>query len=629
MDFLFRVKGLVFFIEVFIKSSIICGVALLLVYALRKQSASIRHFILSVSIIGLLILPVTIINDSGWNTGIPSIHTEQTIDKASVNPLPHLSTSNRYTAIQPTFQTGKTPVVVSDITKEKASLSKFFRASIPYTLIILWTIGIIFCISILTIGIYGTSYLTRKGVTMDRYPWKQLVSFFLDLTPMRRKVRVIKSPRCNVPMTCGVISPVVVVPHESEKWTLEQCSSVLFHELSHVKRKDFLVRIISRFTCALYWFNPICWEVYRSLKREQEKACDEMVLKLGVKPSMYASHLLEMRRTIEKNTMFPTAAIGIADPSEFKDRLLNILKKQINLKEVKMKTKIFIVLIGLMVILFIGSAKANPLISSEPVTDEKTQANLQELENLVKKLEIQKIDVEKTIDERIKAIGNLNEKEIDAQTKQLELKLKKTLEQLNSISMRIDNEAEKADEKDEDAFRKLEDSLMKMEEELDTKIEKMEELHEKFFEKQDQMEAEQMKHYQGQARKMELEMKELEKKALEMHLQSKQLEKEAKLLAEKQKNVSAEESKKFELEMKKMEMESRKLEEMARKLEKEAEKKALESEKLDEELEEIEPPDNIEEPEPLKPATTVQPPLPPQQPSKVSEEKKNEKQSEN
>jgi len=150
---------------------------------------------------------------------------------------------------------------------------------------------------------------------------------------------------------------------------MEQCSSALFHELSHVKRRDFLVRLLARVSCSIYWFNPLCWLAFRKLKREQEKACDEMVLKIGIKPSTYASHLLQMKLNIEKERYMPAAALAMADRTEFKDRLVSILKKQLNIKEVPMKTKMCLAIIGIFFIALIATAK--PVTPSNLPDEEK------------------------------------------------------------------------------------------------------------------------------------------------------------------------------------------------------------------------------------------------------------------
>ncbi|MCK7483413.1 MAG: M56 family metallopeptidase [Candidatus Moduliflexus flocculans] len=82
-----------------------------------------------------------------------------------------------------------------------------------------------------------------------------------------------------MPLTWGWRKPVVLFPAGADAWTEDERSSALFHELSHIKRADFLVMLLVRTSLALYWWNPLCWVAYRELLKEQEIACDELVLR--------------------------------------------------------------------------------------------------------------------------------------------------------------------------------------------------------------------------------------------------------------------------------------------------------------------------------------------------------------
>ncbi len=610
MDFLLHAKGFVLFAELFIKSSLICSLVLILIRLFPKQSAAFRHIVLGVAVIGLLILPFTLAFGPGWNTGIPQLQPQSTVEKTvNTDFKPTHRTRHKILSL-PSERTALSVPIAQPKTVIWQSLGK----NASYGLIFIWVLGIVFFIAIVFIGIYGTSRLTRKGVPVEGYPWKQLLLFFLSLSPMRRKVRVIQSARCVVPMTCGLISPAVVVPHQSAAWSFEQCSSVLFHELAHVKRHDFPVRILARLTCALYWFNPLCWEVYRTLKREQEKACDEMVIQIGIKPSRYASHLLEMRRTLENKQQLPTAALGIADAAEFKERLVHILKNQINIKEVKVKTKIFILVIGMMVILFIGMAKADSVVASYPTDDKKLEKNSVDFEKVIKKLEIQMLEVEKAIDAQKTMIGQLGEDERNEKSEHLELKLEKILEQIEATSDKIEESLESDPPPNEETLQKLQgklDKLMDMEQALEKKGSEWEEIVVKLSGEEARVESEQMKRLEEESKKMELESFKLEKEARKLELESRKLDEQSRLLEAKQNEEAdintqkklEEASKNLEKEAEKLELEAQKLEEEARMLEEKSE--ALESKM--EQLEPLEPLAPLAPLEPLAPLAPLAP----------------------
>lgn len=367
MDTLVHSRGFYFLVELFLKSSLILAITLVLSFLFRKRPASFRHLLLVIALIGLLVLPFLMAFAPGWQTSILPSSWARPVENITIQldaaPASHvLAGEIKEVSYGSGIAPARGPEGLEGSLHGIRENSPVLLFSNPgdfyhYGVIVLWSAGLMFLLLKLFLGLYGTVRLTHQAVTMDGYPWKQLFLLFLSKTPLRKKVRLLRNNQVVVPMTWGVINPVVILPAESRHWPLDQCSSVLFHELSHVKRGDFLVRLLAKISCSFYWFNPLCWMVFRKLKREQEKACDEMVLKTGIKPSTYASYLLQMKKSIEKKHYLPAAAIGMAGRSEFKDRLLSILKQHINIKEVKMKTKIMFFIIGVLAVALIGTAR--------------------------------------------------------------------------------------------------------------------------------------------------------------------------------------------------------------------------------------------------------------------------------
>src|SRR5579859_3239050 len=100
----------------------------------------------------------------------------------------------------------------------------------------------------------------------------------------------------------------------------------LLHELIHVVRNDFAIRVVSELFCAVVWFQPLAWTVRRKLREEQEFACDEWVLAAGRKGSVYAKMLLDWHdRLIPQGDVL---APGMAQPKSLERRLRAILAPQ-------------------------------------------------------------------------------------------------------------------------------------------------------------------------------------------------------------------------------------------------------------------------------------------------------------
>jgi hypothetical protein len=124
------------------------------------------------------------------------------------------------------------------------------------------------------------------------------------------------------PITWGVLRPVILLPKEAAVWPRDRLSFVLRHELAHVERRDCLSQLLALAVCALYWPNPLVWLGARRLRREAEIAADDAVIESGVRPSAYASELLQIAREVRRLSPMPVA---MAAPSALEARVKAVL----------------------------------------------------------------------------------------------------------------------------------------------------------------------------------------------------------------------------------------------------------------------------------------------------------------
>jgi beta-lactamase regulating signal transducer with metallopeptidase domain len=231
----------------------------------------------------------------------------------------------------------------------------FFKTLIPF----IWSAGLALFLARLAAGIGGAFRLTRTGTPVRDPRWQVLLARFLAAIHLQRRVRLKSHHAVPVPLTCGFIRPVVLIPDGHESWTDEQRASTLLHELSHIKRADFLVMVLVRLSLAAFWFNPLSWVVFRKLKNEQEAACDERVLRTGIKPSTYAANLLFFKNAAGARLSHFAALLGLfgLGRSAFNERLAAILKQRWTFQEVRMKTKITLFCAVVLAVALIGLAR--------------------------------------------------------------------------------------------------------------------------------------------------------------------------------------------------------------------------------------------------------------------------------
>jgi beta-lactamase regulating signal transducer with metallopeptidase domain len=408
MEFLLGHKYLYLICEFMIKSSLVLGGSLLLFFLFRKKSASMRHFVLSFSLISLLLLPFLSSFMIGWETRLlpswriadysSSDFIEEEKNKDDLYPL-----NQKYAAIQ-TNSTTPSSLKNTEHRDNKALSQKTMniRAILGLSLITIWTSGLGFLLIRIFLGLYGAHRLTRQGKQISGPFWQLLLHRFLNAVSIRRKISLLSHEQIRIPLTWGVFKPVVIMPARAENWNRDECSSALYHELSHVKRSDFLFKILARFSCALYWFNPLSWFVLRLMGEEQEKACDELVIKAGVKPSTYAANLLSIQRAGKIQLNPPSAVLGAVGKSQLNERLLAILKHQLKPKEVKMKTKLLLSFSVMAAITLIGLARPAQPSASHTAFFMDNNEFLTEIQNSPQPEDIQEEQEKKKAEEQEK-----------------------------------------------------------------------------------------------------------------------------------------------------------------------------------------------------------------------------------
>jgi bla regulator protein blaR1 len=86
---------------------------------------------------------------------------------------------------------------------------------------------------------------------------------------------VYESDQISSPFLLGFFRPAIYLPlNLGEKEQIH----VLAHEMMHVQRKDYLVKLICFLAVILHWFNPLIWLSFFLMIKDMEMSCDEAVI---------------------------------------------------------------------------------------------------------------------------------------------------------------------------------------------------------------------------------------------------------------------------------------------------------------------------------------------------------------
>jgi predicted nucleic acid-binding Zn-ribbon protein len=191
------------------------------------------------------------------------------------------------------------------------------------TLVAIWIAGALASFIALAVALGRVARLILDARVLDTAPWRETCRRVAAQLDFNRPVRVVASPAVVTPMAGGLIRPTVFVPANADDWDAERREIVLAHEIAHLASGDPVAKLLTHVTCAVYWFHPLVWLAERQAAWDCERACDERVLALGIRPSRYAQVLLDFADTAPIRVA--GAVVPIVRRSRLEERLMTIL----------------------------------------------------------------------------------------------------------------------------------------------------------------------------------------------------------------------------------------------------------------------------------------------------------------
>src|SRR5438045_9456639 len=104
-----------------------------------------------------------------------------------------------------------------------------------------------------------------------------------------RPIRVLQSAAVQVPAVVGWLRPVILVPASAlTGLTPLQLDALLAHEIAHVRRYDYIVRVLQSVIETLLFYHPAVWGVSRRVGAEREHCCDDVAVAVCGHAQRYA-----------------------------------------------------------------------------------------------------------------------------------------------------------------------------------------------------------------------------------------------------------------------------------------------------------------------------------------------------
>ena len=330
------------FVVLWAKGVILVALALA-ASVIPKLTASARHLILLLALIGVPLLPVI----------------------SSLTPVPiALAPPASFLTFTPT---------VTALTGVSGQMSIPDDQSVWQPS--LTVLGFIYAAVALMILGYWLIQLRRTVSWFNQTSLLQGPSFASAIETERtfRHVTLRQDSALGSPVTWGVWHPCIVVPRDWQEWPVSKRQSSLRHEFAHIHRYDTLTSSVGMLMCCLFWINPLVWIAHRRMLHEAESACDDVVVRSGVSPADYASQLLTIARA---SNLKATAAM--ASVSLLSRRIEALLNN--NIRRVPMKTIQSLLIVSVMTALIIPISSLHADLDGQTLESAKEEFLQQAIE---------------------------------------------------------------------------------------------------------------------------------------------------------------------------------------------------------------------------------------------------------
>ncbi|MHC6179100.1 M56 family metallopeptidase [Clostridium sp. JNZ X4-2] len=186
---------------------------------------------------------------------------------------------------------------------------------------------------------------------------------------INKHLDIISTDIVKNPGIFGFIHPKILLPSNiNDVIDSEQLSCVIFHELSHLKRKDTILNFIVSLLRIIHWFNPLLLYAFSKMKEDKELACDEMALNY-CSHKKYGYTIIKLLEVYQKSNTIYGMDFIINNKYEIKRRITMIsLFKKNSHRWTALSIAILVIIGGIML--------TDPKIHNTSAAEKNTKNNL-------------------------------------------------------------------------------------------------------------------------------------------------------------------------------------------------------------------------------------------------------------
>jgi len=360
------------------QSIIIAVIAAFIIYFIPKRRSDLKHLITLFSMLSILLCTVItfgILNDN------------------------KIIEQNIQTQVIPLFEVAFTETKANFLTTVIYETDLYFTEQMPI-IVGVWLIFVIILSSKFILKITLSQRIKKIHKVSLHRKWHCKVEELSKKLNLKKVVGIYESSLVNVPCVVGFIKPIILLPLSTlTHLSVENIEMILLHELSHIKRNDYLINIFQTILDILFFYNPAYRWISEQARIERELACDDMVILVSNDALTYAKTLA----LVEDSTNNSNSDIVSLTITGNKKSLKYRIKRLFN-KEEKITYKSTNIFSLMCVILFMTSgllAKPYPNIEKNKTESLKT--------------DLQKLNAETVTIQRAVSTGLFSDTKVDVQ----------------------------------------------------------------------------------------------------------------------------------------------------------------------------------------------------------------------
>jgi beta-lactamase regulating signal transducer with metallopeptidase domain len=342
------------------KMSLIVFGALALSFLLRRRSAALRHWVLAAGVVCAAAVPLLSAVVPAWPLPI--------VTPTAFSPY---EDSFRDSGTRPASARPDRGGAAGTAAARTDGASQVPRFDLPSMLQWIWLAGVIAGLAILLTGLLRLAWVAMQARRITHGRWHDLVEEVSRVYGLRRPVTLLQSSHPSLLVTWGLARPKIILPSAADAWSEDRARVVVSHELAHIRRGDWIVQLSAELLRAFYWFNPLLWLACRRLRLESEHACDVEVMSRGVEGTDYATHLIELARSLNERRRHPWfPAPAMARPSSLERRVRAMLNVHLDRDPISRASRAAIFLLLLLITTAVAAAQGGFAAFTGTIADE-------------------------------------------------------------------------------------------------------------------------------------------------------------------------------------------------------------------------------------------------------------------